>query len=80
MSQGYMIVAELANYHVSEDPASLASAGGNVMVCVAFYGRGFGIPPYRFLHSLLKFYDLELHHLTPSGILHMVAFVTLCEA
>jgi hypothetical protein len=22
---------------------------------------------------------MELHHLTPSGILHMVAFVTLCE-
>jgi hypothetical protein len=23
---------------------------------------------------------LELHHLTPSEILHMAAFVTLCEA
>jgi hypothetical protein len=23
---------------------------------------------------------LELHHLTPSGILYMVAFMTLCEA
>jgi hypothetical protein len=23
---------------------------------------------------------LELHHLTPSGILHIAAFVTLCEA
>jgi hypothetical protein len=23
---------------------------------------------------------LELHHLTPLGILHMTAFVTLCEA
>jgi hypothetical protein len=35
---------------------------------------------YQFLHSLLQSYDLELHHLTPSGILHMAAFVTLCEA
>jgi hypothetical protein len=26
------------------------------------------------------FYGLELHHLTPSGILQMAAFVTLCEA
>jgi hypothetical protein len=34
----------------------------------------------RFLCSLLQFYNLELHHLPPSGILHMVAFVTLCEA
>jgi hypothetical protein len=30
--------------------------------------------------SLLQFYGLELHHLTPSGILHIAAFITLCEA
>jgi hypothetical protein len=38
------------------------------------------VPPHRFHCSLLQFYNLELHHLTPSGILHMVAFVTLCKA
>jgi hypothetical protein len=38
------------------------------------------VPSYRFLCSLLQFYGLELHHLTPLGILHMAAFVTLCEA
>jgi hypothetical protein len=38
------------------------------------------LPSHRFLHSLLQFYGLELHHLTPSGILHIAAFVTLCEA
>jgi hypothetical protein len=27
-----------------------------------------------------QFYVLELHHLTPLGIPHMVALVTLCEA
>jgi hypothetical protein len=35
---------------------------------------------HRFLCSLLQFYGLELHHLTPLGILHIVAFVILCEA
>jgi hypothetical protein len=49
------------------------------MVCTAFYERGFGVPSHRFLHSLLEFYGLELHHLTPLGILHMVAFGALCE-
>jgi hypothetical protein len=29
---------------------------------------------------MLQFYGLELHHLTPSGILHIAAFVTQCEA
>jgi hypothetical protein len=35
--------------------------------------------PHRFLCSLLQFCVLELHHLTPSGILHTMAFVTLCK-
>jgi hypothetical protein len=35
---------------------------------------------HRFFHLLLQFYGLELHHLTPSGILHIAAFVTQCEA
>jgi hypothetical protein len=50
------------------------------VVCAAFYEQGFGVPSHQFLHSLLQFYDLVLHHMTPSGILHMVAFVTVCEA
>jgi hypothetical protein len=50
------------------------------MACAAFFEQGFGVPSHRFLHSLLQFYGLELHHLTPLGILHMAAFVTPCEA
>jgi hypothetical protein len=38
------------------------------------------MPSHRVLCSLLQFYDLELHHLTTSGILHITTFVTLCEA
>jgi hypothetical protein len=56
------------------------SGGGYIMVWVVFYEPGFGMPSHQFLHSLLQFYGLELHHLIPSGILHMEAFVTLCEA
>jgi hypothetical protein len=37
------------------------------------------VPSHQFLCSLLHFYGLELHHLTPLGILHIEAFVTLCE-
>jgi hypothetical protein len=38
------------------------------------------VPSHRLLCSLLQFFGLELHHLTPSGILHIAAFVNLCEA
>jgi hypothetical protein len=47
---------------------------------MAFYEQGFVVPSHQFLHSLLWCYGLEIHHLTPSGVLHIVAFVTLCEA
>jgi hypothetical protein len=49
------------------------------MACAVFYEWGFGVLAHQFLRSLLQFYNLELHHLNPSGILHMVSFVTLCE-
>jgi hypothetical protein len=54
--------------------------GGYFRACVVFYEQGFGVLAYRFLYSLLQFYGLELHHLTPLRILDMVAFVTMCKA
>jgi hypothetical protein len=53
---------------------------GYVLAFLVFYERGFGTLLHLSFHSLLQFYGLELHHLTPSGILHITTFVTLCEA
>jgi hypothetical protein len=47
------------------------------VACAMFYERGFGVHSHRFLHLVLQFYGLELHHLTPLGILHIAAFMTL---
>jgi hypothetical protein len=80
LSQGYMMVADLETCRMPEVPASPVSIGRYVMARVAFYDRGFGVPSHWFLYSLRQFYGLELHHLTPLGILPMAAFVTLCEA
>jgi hypothetical protein len=76
----FMAVVELEACRVSEDPTFPTPTDGYVVSFVAFYERGFSMPPHRFLHSLLRYYDLEVHHLTPSGVLHIAAFVTLCEA
>jgi hypothetical protein len=80
LSQGYMIVVEMATCRVPEDPASPVPMEGYIVACTAFYEQGFGVPSHRFPRSLLQFYGLELQHLTPSGILHMVAFMTLSKA
>jgi hypothetical protein len=70
-----MKAVELATYRVPNDVASPVPTGGYVVACAVFYERGFGVPSHRFLHSLLQFYGLELHHLMSSGILHVAAFV-----
>jgi len=37
------------------------------------------MPVHQFLRGLMDYYQVELQHLTPNGIQHIVAFVALCE-
>jgi hypothetical protein len=80
VKHGFMATAKLEACHVLEDPVFPTPTEGYVVSFMAFYERGFGTPLHRFLCSLLRYYGLELHHLTPSGVLHIAAFVTLSEA
>jgi hypothetical protein len=75
-----MAVVKLKACRVPEDPAFPTPTEGYVVSFVEFYEHQFGMPPHRFLHSLLLYYGPELHHLAPSRVLHIVAIVTLCEA
>jgi hypothetical protein len=77
MKQGFMMAVELRVCCVPEDPAFPTPTEGYVVSFAAFYDRGFGMPPLGFLHLLLRYYDLLLHHLTPLGVLHIAAFITL---
>jgi hypothetical protein len=51
-----------------------------VVACAAFYEQGFSVPSHQFLRSLMLYYALELHHLIPSGVLHITTFATFCKA
>jgi hypothetical protein len=75
-----MSTVELEDYQVPEDPVILAPTKGYVVSFTTFYERGFDVPPHQFHHSLLRYYGLKLHHLAPSIVLHITAFMTLCEA
>ena len=46
----------------------------------AFFPLGFALPIHPFVRGLLYSYRLQLHDLTPNGILHISCFITLCEA
>jgi hypothetical protein len=51
-----------------------------VVTFAAFHERGLGLPAHRLLRGLPHHYKIKLHHLNPNRILHVPAFVTLCEA
>jgi hypothetical protein len=80
MKHGFIPTAELEACRVPEDPAFPALAEGYVVSFTTFYEWGFSMPPHWFLCLLLWYYSLECHHLSPLGVLHIAAFVTLCEA
>lgn len=49
------------------------------MVHVTFIHHGLSLPLSAFTRGVLTHYGLQVHHLTPSGVLHLSCFVTLCE-
>ena len=53
---------------------------GYVVSFKGFHERGFASPSHPFIRGLLHYYQIELQHLNPNGILHASLFVTLCEA
>jgi hypothetical protein len=58
---------------------SLAPPDGYVVSFVHFHERELVAPPHRFVLGLLHYYKIELQHVNPNGIQHIVAFITLCE-
>jgi hypothetical protein len=49
-------------------------------VCfVDFLPRGFGFPLHDFVRGLLYAYGIQIHDLTPNGVLSIASFIVLCE-
>lgn len=49
------------------------------MVHTSFIYRDMRLPLNAFTHGILTYYGLQLHHLTPNGVLHIAFFITPCE-
>jgi hypothetical protein len=41
--------------------------------------RGLSMPPSLFFTNLLKFYGLQLHHISPNSLVSMAGYTALCE-
>lgn len=53
---------------------------GFTVMFLSFLYRGLSLPTHKFLHHLLRIYEIQLWQLTPYSILHLDVFITLCEA
>ena len=80
LKKGFMSAAEAAGCRIPVDRFRPALWPGEIVTFAAFHERGLALPSHTFFRGLLIYYGLELHHLTPGAILHVAAFITLCEA
>ena len=55
-----------------------APPDGYVVSFALFHERGLTVPPHPFFRGLLHHYQIELQHLNPNEIQHIVAFITMC--
>jgi hypothetical protein len=66
--------------HVTDNCHAPSLLAYEVSSVTAFNERGLSLLAHVFLRGLLIQYGLELHHLTSCEVLHIAAFVMLCEA
>jgi hypothetical protein len=48
-----------------------------IVLFLHFIERGLALPTFDFLHGLLYFYGIQIHHLNPNSIAHVAIFVHL---
>ena len=79
-TKGFLPPKEVAHWRAPMGEDFPQPRASEVVSFLAFHERGLGYPAHWFLHGLLNEWGLELQHLNPMGVLHIVGFVTICEA
>jgi len=78
--QGHLPPAEELAVRAPSPKEVLPDPRANERVCFAeFLPRGFALPLHDFVRGLLFAYGVQIHDLTPNGVLHIAVFITLCE-
>ena len=67
-------------WHATDGESFPTANTGELVVFEPFFYRGFSLPTIKFFRGLLQLYGIQLVHLNPNLILHIAAFIHLCEA
>ena len=80
VKKGFLPPQEVAYWRVPGRKEFLQPRPNEVVSFLTFHERGLGYPVHWFLRGVLNEWGLELQHLNLTGVLHIVGFVTVCEA
>src|SRR5438105_2745465 len=75
-----LLEKSLNGWRAADRELILIANTGEVVVFEPFFYWGFALPTSKFFRGLLHFYGIELVNLNPNSILHIFAFIHLCEA
>ena len=78
-AQGLLPPSGTAQVRAPGKETSPAPREGERVCFVDFLPRGFGFPLHDFVRGLLYAYGVQIHDLTPNGVLSIASFIVLCE-
>jgi hypothetical protein len=80
VSEGLLQEKNLVNWRPSyHEPFPMENVD-EIVTFLHFAERGLALPSCSFFRGLLYYYGLELYHLNPNSICHILIFIYFCEA
>ena len=80
VSQGLLLDKSILQWKSCQGELLPTENSQEIPLFLSFCERGFGMPASPFFKEFLSFYNLQVHHLNPNGILYLSVFVHACEA
>ena len=80
VSQGLLVPKSVIQWRPALGSDHPYENTGEIVAFSSYLERGLGFPCFSFFSGLLRYYRIQLHHLTPNSFVHISIFVHLCEA
>ena len=80
VSQGLLVPRSIIQWRPALGRNRPYENTGKIVAFTSFLERGLGFSCSSFFSGLLRYYRIQLHHLTPNSLVHISIFVHLWEA
>ena len=80
VSQGLLVPRSVIQWRPALGKDHSYENTGEIIAFTSYLERGLGFPCSSFFSGLLRYYRIQLHHLTPNSFVHISIFMHLCEA